>query len=83
MLQTLGEHRGVVMMVGGAGENRTPVREAVDDRATTVPETSRDGWLPAGSGGLAPSASSFREVSGLSHRQRSFPPPTSTSVAGL
>ena len=25
-------------LVSGAGENRTPVREAGDDRATTIPE---------------------------------------------
>jgi hypothetical protein len=47
------------------------------------PRLSRGGWLTAGSGGLAPSAPSFRNVSGLSHRQRSFPPSTPTSVAGL
>ena len=41
------------------------------------------GWLVAGSTGLAPTASSLRDVSGLSHRQRSFPPSTTASVAGL
>lgn len=47
------------------------------------PSSSRDGWLTTGLVGLAPSASSFRDAIGLSHRQRSFPPSTSTSVAGL
>ena len=47
------------------------------------PSLSLYGWLTAGSEGLAPTASSFRGVSGLSHRQWSFPPSTPTSVAGL
>jgi hypothetical protein len=43
------------------------------------------GYRTAGSVGLAEEAApgSFPEVSGLSRRQRSFPPSTTASVAGL
>lgn len=47
------------------------------------PWLHRDGWCTAGSAGPKPTGSSFRAVSGLSRRQRSFSPSTSTSVAGL
>ncbi len=36
---------------GGAGGNRTPVRQSVTDRATTIPEIAAHGCRTAGSGG--------------------------------
>ena len=59
----------------GAGENRTPVREAVAWRDTTVP-VLRSQRLPrprVGGPHEEGTAGSFPEVSGLSRRQRSLP----------
>ena len=70
-------------MKSGAGGNRTLVRQAVTARATTIPESESLRLTHRRVGWLAPSASSFREVSVLSHRQWSFPPSIPTSVAGL
>src|SRR5687767_1833414 len=59
--------------VRGAGGNRTLVRRAVTARATTIPGSRLYGCRTAGSEGLSPTAGSFPDVSGLSHRQRSLP----------
>lgn len=66
----------------GAGENRTPVHQPVSGLATTIPDAVSNaetlaGQLPEGN------VRSFPKGSGLSHRQRSFPPSSLTSVAGL
>ena len=58
---------------GGAGGNRTLVRQAVTTRDTTIPGSRLYGCRTAGSEGLAPTAGSFSGVSGLSRRQRSLP----------
>src|SRR6188472_3794704 len=71
---------------GGAGGNRTPVHQAVDDRDTTIPDFEADATSPAGrltSGHPEVSGSSFRAASSLSYRQRSFPLSSPASVAGL
>ena len=68
---------GVVLPVthGGAGENRTPVREAVDDRATTIPMVEplrlAHCWVrwPKPPARLCELSAVFLAVSVLSHRQ--------------
>ena len=51
---------------GGAGENRTPVRQADTGLATTIPESAACGCRYAGScGSEDPAAGSFSGVSGL------------------
>jgi hypothetical protein len=69
---------------GGAGGNRTPVRQPVDEPATTIPSFEADAASPAGrSTTEVVRARSFPSVSRLSGRQRSFPPSSPASVAGL
>ena len=73
---------------GGAGGNRTPVHQPVDEPATTIPVPGADAAPPAGRltvspHGAAVRARSFPRVSVLSCRQRSFPPSSPASVAGL
>ena len=59
----------------GAGGNRTPVRRAVDARATTIPEIAplRLAHRRVGGARKVPAAESFLDVSGLSRRQWSLP----------
>ena len=70
---------------GGAGGNRTPVHQPVDEPATTVPGFGAVAAPPAGRlvAWRSPNAWSFPGVSRLSGRQWSFPPSSSASVAGL
>ena len=75
-------------MCGGAGGNRTPVHQPVDEPATTVPDIEAVAAPPAGRLATSPRgevarARSFPGVSRLSGRQWSFPPPSPASVAGL
>jgi hypothetical protein len=70
----------------GAGENRTPVHQALNARATTIPDSLPDAGRPAGRLAVDHSAaheSSFRIVIGLSRRQQSFQLSSPASVAGL
>ena len=65
-----------IILNGGAGGNRTLVRQAVTGCATTIPGLRLCGCRPAGSGGLREGGHRqvcFPEVSGLSRRQRSLP----------
>jgi len=60
-----------------SGERSSPVLRP-------FPSSRRYGCRPAGSGGSEdPTAGSFPDVSGLSHRQRSVPAVSTASVAGL
>ena len=58
----------------GAGGNRTPVHQALNDRDTTIPDFRTDAVLPAGRLARRPSAqlsersAVFHAVSGLSRR---------------
>jgi hypothetical protein len=71
----------------GAGGNRTPVHQVMNDPDTTIPALSltqrrrRVGSTITYS--VVVRESSFRIVSSLSCRQRSFSPSSSASVAGL
>ena len=60
-------------MGGGAGGNRTLVRQVNSQPATTIPEIVACGYHPAGSVELMPSAGSFSDVSGLSRLSVVFP----------
>jgi hypothetical protein len=68
---------------GGAGGNRTPVHQALFTSDTTIPvlvltqHHRRVGYL------LRDRVLSFQHVSALSHRQLSFSPSSTASVAGL
>ena len=68
----------------GAGGNRTLVRRAVPTALRPFPRSRRYGCRTAGSEGpRGLTAGSFPDVSGLSRRQRSLPPSSTASVAGL
>ena len=70
----------------GAGENRTPVHQALHVRATTIPDSLPDAGRPAGrlvTGYPMTRDSSFRAVIGLSRRQQSFPLSSPASGARL
>ena len=70
--------------VCGAGGNRTPVHQPVHELATTIPDIEAVAASLAGQMSTeVDHAPSFRCVSGLSRRQRSFPPSSLTSGAGL
>ena len=62
---------GVISLtpLGGAGENRTPVHQALHVRATTIPDSSSDAEAPAGR--MATVAGGPRIV--FPNRHRSFP----------
>ena len=69
---------------GGAGGNRTPVHQPMPEPATTIPGIDADAASPAGRlSARADDALSFQRVSSLSCGQRSFPPSSSASGAGL
>ncbi len=64
----------VLVVIGGAGGNRTPVRFGFTVRDTTIPEFVVFGIHSAGSVGSDDhTPGSFSDVIGLSQRQRSFP----------
>ena len=65
----LGTSRDVKRPEGGAGGNRTPVRQAVTVRATTIPEFEADAASPPGR-----LTSEAVHGSVFPGRQRSFPP---------
>ena len=72
----------------GAGGNRTPVHQPVDEPATTIPDSGAIAAPPAGRMTTSPCdqvvrARSFPGVSRLSGRQWSFSPSSPASVAGL
>src|SRR3954470_5639388 len=71
--------------IGGAGGNRTPVHQAMNVRATTVPDSLPDAGRPAGRliATRAIPARAFPGVSKISCRHRSFSPSSPASVAGL
>src|SRR5215216_3761965 len=57
----------------GAGGNRTPVHQPVDEPATTIPVPGADAAPPAGRLTVSPECGGPRSV--FPERQRSFPPP--------
>ena len=68
---------------GGAGGNRTPVHQALNDRDTTIPALVLTQHCRRVDYPLRDRVSSFRHVSVLSSCQRSFLPSSFASVAGL
>src|SRR5688572_8844593 len=70
----------VVVELGGI---EPPSAERSPSSLRPFPRLRLDGYRTAGSVELALTAGSFSDVNGLSRRQRSFPPPSTASVAGL